>query len=338
MVAVCAVVVLLVSWRQPRLRVPLSTWAGLGGVVLVVAAFPYVNAWALTGNPVFPMFNQWFGSPLFDTDMNFTNSLFRHPLSYRTLFDMTFESGRFMECTTGTMGFHYLVLWPLGVAWTCVRRAPDLWIVLATSVGFFVAVFVFQSYLRYLYPALALATISMCAGAQGLVGGARFARLEFARLELARLAMPMLLLAVFGLNIYNLPAAGSTCGDFPLHDLIAGRREKLRSMIPEYGIIQYVRARYGHDARVCCASNSFVANLEGRALTWTWHSPKFAREMSAAATAEQLAAVVAAYGIRHFIVSGPPGSELFDAYLRESTALEYREGRASLYQVRSKGR
>ena len=130
----------------------------LAGMALlaVLGLPPYVEAWAKTGNPVFPNFNSVFGSPLFATDTPSVDSRYPPALRWDLLYDATFHSPTYLEGHKGSFGFHYLLLLPLSVL--LLRRGmPGLIVVaLAASVVTIVSVFSGMGYLRYIYPALAL--------------------------------------------------------------------------------------------------------------------------------------------------------------------------------------
>ena len=146
-----------VAWSlRDRLRaVGLREWTAIA-IALVVLAWPYANAWWRTGNPVFPFMNATFRSPQFESNASFNNAAYNAPLTWRTWYDVVVDSGRFVEGTSGAAGLHWLVLFPalfLLVRRDQVARVGPL---LALAAAFWVATWMQQSYLRYLYPAFAL--------------------------------------------------------------------------------------------------------------------------------------------------------------------------------------
>lgn len=120
---------------------------------LVAGALPYANAWIRTGNPVFPFMNELFRSPYFDATSSFNNALFNTPASWRTLYDATFHSSRFLEALPGAIGLSWLALLPAALLSALLGRWPAR-IAAASAVAFVVLVFAFQSYLRYILPVL----------------------------------------------------------------------------------------------------------------------------------------------------------------------------------------
>ena len=146
---------------------------GAPAVLLVAAAgvlaiWPYANAWWRTGNPVFPFMNAWFGSPLFDATTSFTNPLYRTPLRPWSLYETIVAGGRFGEGRDGAIGFHWLLLLPLVLLALLRPHARELRLCAVLAAIFFVAVFMQQSYLRYLLPAFLVLAVLGGWAAEGL--------------------------------------------------------------------------------------------------------------------------------------------------------------------------
>jgi hypothetical protein len=152
---------LVIAARGAALRWPMwPMWPLRLAVIgaLFIGAWPYANAWWRTGNPLFPFFNGVFRSPLFDTSASFENVMYRAPLLPWTPYALVMDSGRFLEGAPGAPGFHWLLLIPgHRRAYALRRRRPLQWACIALGAAFFVLVFVQQSYLRYLLPALLVA-------------------------------------------------------------------------------------------------------------------------------------------------------------------------------------
>lgn len=120
---------------------------------LVAGVLPYANAWMRTGNPVFPFMNELFHSPFYNASSSFDNALFNTHASWRTLYDATFHSGKFLEAVPGAIGLAWLVLLPAALLSALLDKGSVR--VAAICAGLFVVlVFAFQSYLRYILPVL----------------------------------------------------------------------------------------------------------------------------------------------------------------------------------------
>ena len=138
------------------LRARARGWRMLFAFVLFALAagvLPYANAWLRTGNPVFPFMNEVFHSSLFNATDSFNNPLFNTRAGWRTLYDATFQSGKFLEASPGAIGLAWLVLLPAALLSALLGRGSPR-VAAVCAVLFVVAVFAFQSYLRYILPVL----------------------------------------------------------------------------------------------------------------------------------------------------------------------------------------
>ena len=154
---------LLLAWKY-------RTWLGtvglrrlLAGVVLFLAigTIPYVTAWWLTGNPVFPFFNGIFKSPYFPA-VNFDSaSIFGKGVPWDILYRATFESGKYLEAVAGVSGFQWLLLFvPAMLMLAANRQSRGIVLIFAGSSIVFL-VFHSVSYLRYVFPAWAILAAAM---------------------------------------------------------------------------------------------------------------------------------------------------------------------------------
>jgi hypothetical protein len=142
------------GWHRPAPRSTLVM-----SIAALIAAWPYANAWVRTGNPVFPFMNAWFRSPFADTTTSFTNPTYVLPLGPTTLYDIFIESHRYIEGGDGAAGFHWLLLIPL-IALALTRNRPlEQWLCAGLATVFFIAVYMQQAYLRYLWPAFMLLAV-----------------------------------------------------------------------------------------------------------------------------------------------------------------------------------
>src|SRR5699024_9919139 len=82
---------LLWKWRFWATRESIGGVASGLVVLLLLGAIPYVDAWRITGNPVFPFFNEIFQSPLAPV-ANFKDLRWQSGLTLDMLYTMTFHS------------------------------------------------------------------------------------------------------------------------------------------------------------------------------------------------------------------------------------------------------
>jgi len=284
--------------------------AALALVLLVVFAAPtYVTAWRKTGNPVYPFLNHIFRAPSFDTTAPFEDDRYRAPLSWRTLYDITFRTDKYYEAQKGGMGFQYFLLL-IPAAFVASRRESRLLL----AIGAAAAILTLRSEpnVRYLYPAFPLFSIGLAETpiGWGMVG-------------------------VTALNVWFLPASNFYDKDFAVF-----RRDRrdayVKSAAPQRELTEYLnRSAPGEPAAYF--DGDLTAGLLGLAYSDTWHSYAYWWDLRKSENAEQLMAAFQRRHIRYVIapVSGesyfPAARELF---LRWTTAPLATAGTFAAYGLR----
>ena len=126
-------------------------------IFLAFSAINYVNAYLLTGNPVFPLFNHIFKSPFFDLVQNYNQHWINNSNGILNAFLMIFDSKSFGDIDrNGALGILPAILVPiiilLGLR-SPTKNGMDFYL---TLVGFIFIYFLFskQAYLRYVFPVL----------------------------------------------------------------------------------------------------------------------------------------------------------------------------------------
>ena len=172
-------------------------------LLLFAAALPtYVISWRLTGDPVYPFLNQTFPSPLVDHAAVFIDPRFHQPLTWHTPFDLTFHTHATLKGGTGSLGFHYLLLAPLGALAYWPSSAARRRSAAVVSVGGALIVLKFLPNARYLYPSLPLMLVPLAALLGWLAPGA------------LRRALIALAVACVALNAWFMPSSNFYHGDF----------------------------------------------------------------------------------------------------------------------------
>lgn len=148
----------------------------VAGVGLAVAGSSYAYAWLLAGNPVLPLFNAWFQSPYFPA-VSFSDDRWHAGFGPRLLWDITFETDRYMEAHKGAAGFMLVALcgvWLLAL----LKRRTRIAAIVAT-VTLLLPLIPLQ-YLRYAYPGLVLLCAVLVAAGPSLGKPSRFGWLAVA--------------------------------------------------------------------------------------------------------------------------------------------------------------
>lgn len=122
------------------------------GIGLLLAGSSYAYAAIVAGNPFLPLFNGWFESPYFHS-VNTIDQRWNTGFSHRLLWDMTFDTGRFLESHQGGGGFLLVAMagpWLLALLDRRTRAAACI-----ASMVLLLPLLPMQ-YLRYAYPGMVL--------------------------------------------------------------------------------------------------------------------------------------------------------------------------------------
>ena len=279
----------LVHGRQP-VRARLAAVALLG---VVIASWPYVNAWMRTGNPVFPFMNALFASPLFPAGEAFNNPVYNAPLSLATPYALVMDSGRYLEGYDGAAGIQWLLLFPLVTFGLFTRSRRRRCALLCLTLGFAVLVYVQQSYLRYLFPAFVLLAI--------LAGWALGDWIRSPR-SAAALALATSIVAVA--NLWLMPSASWTNATLCIRCVqdtgawreYVGRYAPLR-LVGDYLNRNLPDARVGFFVLNAAGASGFT----GYSRAANWHDTPVFHDVQAAQTSDDVAAIVRRFRLTHAV-------------------------------------
>ena len=285
-----------VAWRQGRLRVPAAQLPVLLCVTLlatVVALHSYAYAWHVTGNPLFPLYNAYFKSPLFGP-YNFLDLRYVHGVSLTSWLGVFFNTSAFYESKNYVAGFQYLFLLPLALLSLLACRQHRGLRILAPLCGFGFIMFLAVQYWRYLFPVMPLASAAL---------GALFLRARRHTRSGQILGRPVAAgaLLVFAIaNLYFLPGI-SWNFETPAGSLY-GEQQKLRFVekrMPEY-LFNMQLNRDDPGARVLFASTRPAgATLSGTPVYTNWYAPAIQASAGAIASPAQLSAFLKEQRIRY---------------------------------------
>ncbi|QBB69638.1 hypothetical protein ELE36_04175 [Pseudolysobacter antarcticus] len=238
---------LLIRWRG---RVPARAILPALVLVIFIAASSYVYAYLISGNPMLPLFNGIFHSPLIPQD-NFSGTPYKAGGGITSPWLMTFHTHLFSECWDGAAGMSFLGLIGASIAALFMRKLRPL--ALVATVAFLIP-FEAINYYRYAYPALVLMIPVTVAAASTL---------------LTRRTGITVLTMMIGLNLLY-----QGCSYYTLHDATflkhkTWSKEKLfKRFAPERSIAEFIRQHSDTDTAVLCdPGRPFYAELAGRGLT-----------------------------------------------------------------------
>jgi hypothetical protein len=301
----------------PVLMLPLiwryKTWLRAGVVktlllglalFLIFGGIPYMTAWWLTGNPIFPYFNQIFHSPLWP-DTNFTDSRWSKGLSWDFIYRITFHSGKYLEATPGAGGFQWLLVFLPGLAILVARghrRGMGLVAVATLSI-----LLCFQSiaYLRYIFPAYAVLVAVIGLG----ISVIPITAVLQVRLVCAAAATATLL------NLLFYSAGPFVYRDFPIKAIFSDthRESYLLKRLPIRNAVKLVNALNIQRTPVAVFGTSQVAGLSSNALIASWYNHNFQNEFFAVKTKQDLADLLLRNRVE-YIISDFPSDELKAQY------------------------
>lgn len=318
-----AVLLPLLCWWIVRHRpTQLKPW--LIGVLIGIAigGSSFVYAWVLTGNPVLPLFNSLFQSPLMPPT-NFSNATYHGLLSWDVLYQATFDSSRFMESEDGTFGYQWLAGCGLLLLGLIERPLRPLLICGLSAV---LILFVQMQYLRYLLPALSLLAVVLT--------------VLLARLRPTVLCQ-VLVVALCLTNLYFQcqsapPLRAGTVTEILRHGLGDYRERLLRASAPERLLLRSWQTRLGPHASVFAGTNPYTAELAGRGHSVSWYAADFWNRMpmlEADLSGQSYLDYFAELGIDHILIRPEFASPALVAAIAQRAELLDTEGAAMLYRL-----
>jgi hypothetical protein len=263
-------------------------------VFVLVGSVPYVTAWIIADNPVFPFFNGIFKSPYFP-EYNFDNPLFKMGLTWDFPYRVIFESQNYLEATIGAPGFQWLLLFPAMLFLLLLQRnLRALWLLAFVLISLAV-IFHSQSYLRYVYPQFllvsVLVSVSICSWPK-------------TRSVLSSALVGTAALTV-ALNIMFFASATWTYRFIPWQVLIGGAQKMdfLEWRSPIRVAVEFVNLLNVQKSPVAYFTpDMFGAGLNAEALYCNWYNQAFLTSVEATNSTRDLVSVLQAYSSRFIIL------------------------------------
>lgn len=286
---------LMLVWRY-------KSWLGMESarsliigfsLFLIVGAYPYIVAWSITGNPVFPFFNQLFESPFYPS-VNFDGAaFFGKGLSWDVLYQVIFDSGRYLEGKPGAAGFQWLLLFvpaSLGLLLGWHRRGLAILFIALLAVEL---AFMSVSYLRYVFPSFVL--VAACIGialSEFLSGGALLRRAGYLAGGLT-----------IGLNFLFLKS-GTHYGELLFKPLMSSvdREQYLHSRLPIRNAVELINTINKGKTPVAVFSSPLMAGLSANALYPNWYNHDFDTLIKTADKESDIAEVLVREGVNYVII------------------------------------
>jgi hypothetical protein len=285
-------IVFLVRIRKWATKASAGAFARALGLFVLVGCVPYLTAWVLTKNPLFPYFNEIFKSKLWPS-VNFQDSRWTKGFKWDTLYQATFHTQTFLESWPGASGFQWMLL--LLPAAVLVARKGGERALAILFVGAMSAVLTFQSiaYLRYIFPAFVLMTALIAVA---------FSRKENVT-SVGERVLWIAGAAVILLNLLFLKSA-THYGDIVVQPLLSstGREAFLRERLPIRSAVDVVNKLNLDNAPVAVFSSPLGAGLHADALYPSWYNLNFEQAVGSANSTEGMAKAVVRAGGDYLIL------------------------------------
>ncbi len=310
------------NWAQRSLLTAIT----LGLILfLAVGAIPYITAWYLTGNPVFPFFNQFFRSPFWPAVAFEAPAVFGKGLTWDVIYQATFHTERFLESRPGAPGFIWLLLlFPALLILLFSRRRRGV-ILLLVAVFCIALTFQSISYLRYVFPSfawgaaaigVALSTVQMNAGffreILYMVGGATvFLNVLFFR-------------------------SGTYYGDLSLQPLLShsGRENYLSNRLPIRNAVELVNQLNTARAPVAVFASPLTAGLGSDGLYPNWYNYQFQSKVTGATTSDHVAELLMDKGVYYIIIDSNWGSADKRMIIEDATEIINAQGSVAVRRLK----
>jgi Dolichyl-phosphate-mannose-protein mannosyltransferase len=326
----CLAILLLYGMYRSRMRVgqALRTLLLAGGLGVLVAVPPYLYAYRVTGNPVYPFYNAIFQSKYFDATKNFIH--FRPSVSWDLLYRMTFHSNKFFEGGNGAFGFLFVTLLLAGIGLAILQRDRVALTAAALGLGYFYLLSAGTAHVRYSLPAMPLLTL-VCCGIFSYRGGL------VPILRTLAVACGIFLIV---LDLGYFPVADSSLRDFRAEVVIRGpeqTREYVDSLIAWRRLVRIVNAM-PVERRVLMPGTG--SELHGLRLIDDWYNPVLRERLTSAQTPAEMLRIFTDYRITHAMIwYGAPWERMrLQCYILENTSTLTADvpRNAYLYTVNSK--
>ncbi len=303
---------LLIRLRQIVSR---SLWLPVSkGLTLFVmfGSIPYITAYSISGNPVFPFYNAYFNSPFFPS-VNFDNLLFKSAAHWDLPYQLVFATGKYIEGTTGASGFQWLMLLiPALVIEMLLKNRRSMMLIVVGTLSL-ILLFHFQSYLRYAFPVLIL----LCA----LIGVTMSSASRLGRF--LNIGMVIVISGTIGLNLIFFGSSVWRYRNIPVMEVFrqAGpdrlilKKEPIRKAV---AVVNLFNETHSPVAFLCPTRG---AGINADALYASWYNKEFQNSVTMIDSPLSLAKVLEKYNSRYVILDSTFGTTVQRDIVESSTRL-----------------
>lgn len=264
----------------------------------LIGAIPYITAFYLTENPLFPFYNEYFKSSLWP-EANFKSG-FNAGVTWDLLYQALFHSDKYMESRPGATGFQWLILFVPAFVWSVVTKHYRCSLLFVVAILSILVTFNSTAYLRYIFPQFALVT----------AGIGVMLSLENDKPSYILKSLYIISGIVVLLNVIFFKNATSY-GSVKLQPLMSysDRNDYLAKRLPIRNAVQLVNLVNSPYAPVAVFSTPLTAGLNADALYANWYNHNFNTLVNKANSSDELVQVFIKKDVRYLILDKLWGSE-----------------------------
>ena len=259
------------AWQPLSIFKQLSCrqWLSLALLIIIgcaVALHAYINAYLITGNPTFPLYNAIFKSPFY-APTNFKDTTFTKGASFDAYLGFFFSSSKYFESLNFIAGFQYLILPILGTLYLLTfARHKQLAYLLIPTVIFGGIMFSMMQYWRYMFPILPL--VSVLAGAMFIPFDAQEKTKAFGKISAGVFFFYLFL------NLIYLPGVCWILNSNPLESVSEQQKlETAKKYLNEYSLNNYMNKLHPGENVLFDMPRPYGAALMGKPFYPAWISP-----------------------------------------------------------------
>ena len=285
------------TWAQRKL----SSYLLLGLVLFfAVGIIPYVTAWYLTGNPVFPFFNKLFQSQFYSDIENFTNTLYQSGFTWDVLYQATFYTGKYAEGSAGTPGFQWMLLFFPALLVLLLSKKYRGVILFTVAILSIFLTFQSQSYLRYVFPSF----VWVATGIGVALSATKYTNADFYKKTLSIIVGIVVLLNLIFFK------SGTHYGTLSIEPLMSpsGRESYINNRLPIRSAIKMLNQINILRTPVAVFSQPLTAGLNADALYPNWYNPQFNEKVLGATTSDAIAQMLLGEGVDYIILDSTWGN------------------------------
>ena len=257
-----------------------------------IGSIPYIEAYAISGNPVFPFYNGYFKSENFWL-WNFVDNRFDDSLQPNFVYESTFESGKYIEAIgIGAPGFHFVGLGLISlICLPFLRDKQSFALILLMLIWFFTITLVSVN-LRYMLPILAVGSLVI-----GLT------LMPEKRITTNHALFPALIIIVAGLNLTFLDKTTFDRG-IDLTAVYEGqsRQGYIDERLPVYQAVQVLRQQNRKKTPIATFKADETAGIGSDVYRASWIGGPFSMELERVYSAHAFHALLTERNIEYLLV------------------------------------